>query len=229
MSLQFDYDEFYTRVFQAGKEAFEHIHAAYAHETIYHVGLLTWYNQRRLVPFFNTEEQLMRDARVSFRRLHQPPHNRVDSTVVETYDELVLGLRYKPTATSYYPTEFEASFEAVQTFVSARKAALDTLLTQHEAYQAHRKLFIEVCLRALETLEAEGIFGRGAARERRVVNLYWTNDQTEEEQLTFARRLNPSSIFARYEQERHAWMLLKQRSTERSRQKMTARHENPDD
>ena len=62
---------------------------------------------------------------------------------------------------------------------------------------------IDVCIRVLKRLDAEGVFGAGERREGIVLNVLM-GDQSDEERLKYAKLLNPASVYARFQEEYHA-------------------------
>ncbi|WP_327003259.1 DUF4303 domain-containing protein [Dactylosporangium sp. NBC_01737] len=69
-----------------------------------------------------------------------------------------------------------------------------------DAFDAEVGARFEACFRALAVLDAEGVFGRGAAREQVIVTVL-QGDQSNRSRLDNARRLNPPPAFARLERD----------------------------
>jgi hypothetical protein len=69
-----------------------------------------------------------------------------------------------------------------------------------EEVKAHSDAVFETCIRVLRELDEEGLFGHDAAREQLVLSLL-LSDMSYEQQLEWAKRLNPESVWKRLEAE----------------------------
>ena len=58
----------------------------------------------------------------------------------------------------------------------------------------------DVAIEALQELDAAGVFGAGSERARLVLGI-WKGDQSDEERVAFARRLNPKPVAEQFARE----------------------------
>jgi hypothetical protein len=61
-------------------------------------------------------------------------------------------------------------------------------------------LVFETAVEALQQLDREKLFGSDIERARLVLGV-WMGDQSDDERITFARRLNPKSLVQRFAKE----------------------------
>jgi len=81
----------------------------------------------------------------------------------------------------------EDHFERVQALLAERP---DPYELEDGAFDAEIQTRLEACFRALEALDAEGLFGEGPARHRLVINVF-AADASDRQRLENASRLNP--------------------------------------
>jgi hypothetical protein len=80
-----------------------------------------------------------------------------------------------------------------------RKAGPEPYDETQEAEDAVSLVF-DVAIEALKQLDHEGAFGSDLERARIVLGI-WKGDQSDEERVEFARRLNPKSVVERFAKE----------------------------
>jgi hypothetical protein len=80
-----------------------------------------------------------------------------------------------------------------------RRAGPDPYDETQEAEEAVALVF-DVAVEVLQQLDHEGAFGSGLERARIVLGI-WKGDQSDEERIEFARRLNPQAVVERFAKE----------------------------
>jgi hypothetical protein len=105
------------------------------------------------------------------------------------------------------PADWECARDAEKAF--ERVNELLGLLVQRQRYEeAHWSKRREVFIDVLKLLDAQGVFGTGAARETAVVNIMW-GDQDVRAHIESARELNPRTSYLEYARHElpslHAW------------------------
>lgn len=104
----------------------------------------------------------------------------------------------------WYPSEWELQCEAREHFHEVQEILDDFDIhsddVSEEEAEAHISGLRETCARVLADLDAEGMFGNGAAREE-VVVILMESDQSNDERIAWAKRLNPENVSKRFEAE----------------------------
>lgn len=182
------FDELADRLVTAGRAAFLEARERNRGETFYSFALYSDVFAAYILPTCGTEEGLLRVA------------ERYVAEFGGTVEEQAAGLRWSP-ADSPYHMLGEEHFEGVLELLNERGDPWQRLDDQdRDAFYAEVDGRFEACFRALGRLDEEGLFGRGAERERVVVNIL-QGDQTDDDVLGNARRLNPAAAFARLERD----------------------------
>ncbi|SNS70848.1 protein of unknown function [Actinomadura meyerae] len=186
------FDELADRLVVAGRAAFREARERNRGETFYSFALFSDVFAAYILPTCGTEEGLLRVA---------------ESYLAEfggTVEEQAATLRWSP-ADSPYHMLGEEHFEGVLELLNRRGDPWQRLDDpDRDAFDAEVGGRFEACFRALARLDEEGLFGRGAERERVVVNIL-QGDQSEESILDNARRLNPPEALVRLERDMGEW------------------------
>lgn len=170
----------YHALKKATRRAFEDLCHRHAGEHIYAFALYSNDVGQYLYPTANTEEALRRHY-----------GRRVDT------DE-------EPQLRWFYPGDWRYCQEGAEHFVPVQE-----ILDQFDPYSAavsdedvaaHAHSVFQSCEQVLRDLDAAGLFGQGADREGIVIN-YLCLESDEEPWLESAKRLNPESVWRRYEEE----------------------------
>jgi uncharacterized protein DUF4303 len=177
---QLDTQALYPALKKATRQAFQALRRHHTDEHFYAFALYSNDVGQYLYPTANTEEALRRHY-----------GRRVDP------DE-------EPQLRWFYPGDWRYCQEGAEHFVAVQK-----ILGQFDPYsrtvsdeevKAHAHEVFKTCEQVLRYLDAEGLFGRGPDRERIVVNCLQL-DSDEQPWLASAKRLNPKSVWKRYEAE----------------------------
>jgi hypothetical protein len=179
MSKQLDTEALYQALKSATRQTFEAVQRQHTNEQFYAFALYTEGLGAYLSPTSNTEEALIRSA---------------------------AGSDFEPIELRWNPCDWEYHLEGEEAFT-----AVQQLLTEVDPYQqpdddtdgdveTQAQQVFETSLRVLKELDAEGLFGHGADREKVVINLF-KGDQEEDERLAWAQQLNPPPVWKRYEAE----------------------------
>lgn len=185
MSQQPDsfYVEIYTALFASTRRAFEHLRTITQHEQLYTFGLYTNGESSYILPTANTEEALTRVAE-TYQQRHNYP---------EPIEHLRAQLRWSPADNAYHLTG-EVYFAPVEALL--RTCWSDDF--QNFSIDSRRtELF---CLNVIAELDRQTVFGQGAERDALLLNLF-KGDQSIEERLAYAAKLNSAAACARYQQE----------------------------
>ena len=121
-------------------------------------------------------------------------------------EELRHALRYGPNAylcpslvSGYFEDVNAIAAERAQILYAAQKALLHELSEEAavERMAPHRRAFVGVCLHVLKQLEAEGVFGRGAARHNVLIS-FLAGEVFHEAYLQYGLDLNPPTVLERF-------------------------------
>jgi Domain of unknown function (DUF4303) len=200
----FDFDEFATRLLAAARHAFKVVQLHHADEAFYVYALYAAPMHSALFASANTEQGL---AEAAAAQLAQDRgrgwYNGLDVAGV--------GALMRDFAAEWKYHCFSAgiaNFDAVGDGYGYGEhwyqqcAHVDKTLPEAEAWealQAYVARMRDVCCGVLWTLDGEGIFGQGAARERVVLTLLM-GDGSAEDKLNWAAKLNSKAVVTRYEQ-----------------------------
>ena len=80
-----------------------------------------------------------------------------------------------------------------------RSAGPDPYDDTHQADEA-TKLVFDTAIETLRSLDGEHAFGTGLERAKLVLGI-WKGDQSDDERIEYARRLNPKSVVERFAKE----------------------------
>jgi len=166
----------------AVRGTFRDLKSRYPDERFYAFALYTAGEAEYVLPTANTEEGLRRRAEGYVRRGYAPPETGAAS------------LRWNPADWAYHLEGDEPYFGEVERLLMQAPEPHDL---EGDTYRARVDGVFETCLAALEELDAEGLFGRGEERQAIVINLL-KGDQSNEEMLECAKRLNPRAAYARF-------------------------------
>jgi len=180
------YVTLYNTLLTATRHAFEHLRTITPHEQLYIFGLYTNGEANYIVPTANTEEGLTRIAQAYQQKLNYP----------EPIERLRAQLRWSPTDNAYHLTE-EAYFAPVEALL--RTCWSDDF--QNVSIDNRRTELL--CLDVIAELDRQTVFGQGAERDALLLNLF-KGDQSIEERLAYAAKLNSAAACTRYQQEMQA-------------------------
>ena len=164
----------------AARAAFTEVREAHPDETFYCYALLTNELAQSVAPTCMSEEGLARVAREYAERSGTPPEQEAEE------------LRWFEADSPYNLLGLE-HFDDVMDVLNARG---DPWELDGAALDAEVDARLEAFFRALARLDEEGFFGRGADRDRVVVNVL-EGDQSDRSILANARRLNPPAAVRR--------------------------------
>lgn len=176
--------------------AFSRIFATFAEEEIYGVALYTSDEHLYVCPTCFTEKGLDEVA--------QRYYKKEGYSALLSFEEMREKLRWSPCDSPRHLAFQDCLKEADQIVDSAgyiiygpdtmgEFASKEDEMEGDAMYYAIPEVFVKV----LQRLDNEGVFGVGEAREKILVNIF-KGEQSTEENLNFARRLNPASVYARY-------------------------------
>jgi hypothetical protein len=100
--------------------------------------------------------------------------------------------RWSPCDWAYH-LEGENHFRKVEVLLSARKF-------DDEGYCEESDRILDLAVEVLKELDCRGVFGTGKQRDAITLNILM-GDQSEEERVQFATRLNPKKTVARFKKE----------------------------
>jgi hypothetical protein len=195
MTDTFDFQKLYDLVYVASKAAFVSIQHAHENESFYVFALYTTGDLAFIVPTTSTEEGLTIAAQ---------KYSKLNNYRNFSLEELREDLRWSPCDSPLHG-EGEEYFVEVNNFVSNVPLILDAIPTEESwsEFNDFVDRFLGVCINVLKQLDNEVIFGEGEKRNSAVINILM-GDQSDQERLKFAKILNPSSIYNRFEQVYHA-------------------------
>jgi len=176
-----DQEERYARLraalLQATRAAFEEMRHNHPHEQFYAFALYTSGEAAYVAPSANTEEGL---ARLTQRDIA----NAEKEQVAHLYRA---SLRWSPCDWPYH-------LEGARHFTTVSRLLDEILMISREAEddQSADTVF-DLCLAVLQQLDGEGVFGTGAQRDALVLALLM-GDQSDEDRIAWARRLNPPPV-----------------------------------
>ncbi|MEW6304747.1 MAG: DUF4303 domain-containing protein [Verrucomicrobiota bacterium] len=169
-----------SAIAEAARKVFTELRAAHAKETFYAFALYTNTEASSISATANTEEGLIRRAR------------EYEAREKRGLQEHARTLRWNPADWAYHCAG-EEHFEEAQDILDARPGDLDDDDDNDKEIEARLAAFIA----ALKSLDKEGLFGRGKAREG-VVLLVMMGDQEIKLLLRCAQQLNPSKVYKRF-------------------------------
>lgn len=183
------FDELADRLVAAGRAAFREARERNPGETFYSFALFSDVFAAYILPTCGSEEGLLRVA------------ERYLGEFGGTVEEQAATLRWSPVDSPYHMLG-EEHFAGVLELLDERGDPWQRDDGDEEggAFDAEIDGRFEACFRALARLDEEGLFGRGAERERVVVNIL-QGDQAEEDVIGNARRLNPAAALGRLERD----------------------------
>ena len=186
MTFNFDFRTFRALLAEAAHTAFVEVQRKYADEHFYAFALYTSGEIGYVVPTANTEEGL---ARVASRYVSDGYGPDLQAVAAE--------LRWNPDDWAYH-LEGAELFEAVNNMLVDVPARLFELYRAGTVWlsDAMHAEFECSLVGVLQELDQEGVFGRGEARRRVVINLLM-GDQSNESRLANAGRLNPPDVWER--------------------------------
>jgi hypothetical protein len=198
--LAFDYDIFHELLVEATRAAFRRLQRELPEEAFYVYALQASADHSNVCIYADTEEQLSRLTSIQQRKHATSWYAGLD------LEALRRALRYGPNAylcpsiVSGYFADLNAIIaERAQILFDAQKA-LEAELPEEEAYERfapHRRAFVSVCVNTLKQLEAEGLFGRGAARHQVLVS-FLSGEIYHEAYLQYGLDLNPPQVIERF-------------------------------
>jgi uncharacterized protein DUF4303 len=175
-----DKQALYQVLKQATRQAFEDLCRNHVGEHFYAFALYSNDIGQYLYPTANTEEAL-----------RQYYGRRVDP-------------EWEPQLRWFYPGDWRYCQEGADHFLP-----VNGMLDQFDPYSgsvsdeevtAHAQAVFDTCEQVLRDLDTEELFGSGTDRERIVIN-YLYLDSSEQRWLATAKRVNPESVWRRYEAE----------------------------
>jgi hypothetical protein len=161
---------------QAASMAFEQVRRSHEGEHFYAFALVTGGDASFILPAANTEEAL----RQRFGARAEPDQEP--------------WLRWNPAEWGYLE-EGREHFPEVQEVLD-QFDPYDRRVPLQER-EAHIQRIFDACIRVLRDLDEQGAFGAGSVREAGVVSLL-KDDQSYEERLEWAKRLNPENVWKRF-------------------------------
>ena len=183
--MSFDFQGFSETLYRESVEAIPRMFDALRHEQVYSWALYSSGDEWcYLFPTVSTVTGLQRAAQ-QYRST--PRYERF------SLEELECALKWSPCDSPHHGAYAE-SMPATAGLIGPVVEKMQSL-DEHEAAELDGAL-VEICLQVLERLDADGHFGVGMAREAVTVNLL-NGDQTDEERLARARRLNPARVYDR--------------------------------
>jgi len=171
----YDYERIRSVIREAARSAWLELRAARPNETFYYFGLVTTPNSHRPAPTASSFEGLDR-AVAGYR----------EQRIELLHDELRWSDLESP-----YALYGDAHFRDVEPFFDALGSPYD------RAPQVNRSLR-EAMVGALADLDADGFFGRGAARDDVVLDVTVSDEAGAIARLASASRLNPATALAGY-------------------------------
>lgn len=226
--LNFDYEAFYPRLLDATRQALTWEKVQHAGETFYAFGIYGSAGWGYIVPFCCTEEALTRVAESYLERSGTTLYRGM--TLKDMRLDLRFSLADSPYARVFENVPYKRLFESINHITTNRQNVLfemwDTVYEQQGEDEAQaiiepeNERFTHVCHRVLKQLDAEGLFGRGAARE--AVTVIATDGDQDLDLSTFGdaiRDLNPPSVYEDYLVFRRAWLALLERRQAQQRQR----------
>ena len=164
------------------KQAWQDLRKAHPAERVYAFGVYTAPAAEFLMPFACGEQGL---ARVAERYVK-------DGVIYKTLAQAAAGLRWSVPDSPYEKFFSKSKYELDEPFDE------NPLVLEPESKmlrEVHRRL--TAAANALKALDAEGLFGRGKAREQ-VVLLIEAGDRPDEWAHKWAKKLNPAKVFEAY-------------------------------
>ncbi len=195
MRQPFNFETFQALLYEAARAAFQEIRRAHAGETFYVFALFTYGELGYLSATASTEQGLTRVA----QKYIAGGWNQG-----KTLEEMREALRWNPVDSPLH-LEGQEYFAAVNDFIRDVPGILYNIPTDDswDEFHAFFEHFIGVCIQVLQRLDAESMFGTAEARDRIVLNVLM-GDQSDEERLGYAQRLNPEAVFERFRTDYHA-------------------------
>lgn len=190
MAGEFDFRAFGAELFSAAKTAFLDIQRIHAGEHFYSFALYTCGELNYVAPTASTEEGLTRVAEQYICK----GYNQGRDLTQERED-----LRWSPCDSPLHlELEGETHFEAVNELSMKFGELLHNIPIDDswDEFETAVGEFIDICIDVLKRLDAEGVFGTGENRNAVTLNVLM-GDQSDDERLEYARRLNPPSVYER--------------------------------
>ncbi|WUI03031.1 DUF4303 domain-containing protein [Spirillospora sp. NBC_00431] len=169
---------------ESARAAFGEVRERHPGESFYFFALFTDAFAAYILPTSGSEEGLRRVA------------EKYVAEFGRTVEEQADGLRWSPVDSPYHMFG-EDHFGPVLELLGRRG---DPWQRDDDGLDAEIDARFEACFQALAMLDEEGFFGRGAERERVLVNVL-QGDQSDRSILENARRLNPPGAVARLERD----------------------------
>jgi Domain of unknown function (DUF4303) len=176
------------RLFECAKPAFTKIMAKFSNEGIYSLALYTSGGLEYLTTSCSTYKGLEQVAQ---------KYKEDKYYASESLQQLTDSLKWSPCDSPHH-LAFDSEIDVNDLMWQLSERSYELYSNGEEnASSALSEEITEAIVRVLQKLDADGIFGTGALREGIVVNLL-KGDQSDEERLFFAKRLNPPSVFKWY-------------------------------
>lgn len=200
IDLAFDYDLFYDMLVEAARAAFRRLQTELPEEAFYVYALHASADFSQLCIYADTEEQLSRLTSIQLRKYAATWYQGLD------LEELRRALRYGPNAylcpglvAGYFDEVNAIAAQRAQILFDAQKllAAETSEEEAAERIAPHQRALVGVCLHVLKQLEAEGVFGRGAARHNVLVS-FLAGEVYHEAYLQYGLDLNPPTVLERF-------------------------------
>jgi hypothetical protein len=202
-NFHFDYDNFYVKLLEASRKAFDQLQQSYENENFYLLGLFTDAENMSIGIVGYSEEKLVEVAQKYLAADQSKPSERQDYAGLDV-EEIKIYLRYQLGSDAYFcPSEFESLFAEINNSLVDRFHALfeiwsvanklgDNQVLQELANEDEK--FVKVCCGVLRQLDSEYIFGEGKERER--IYLTFMNGDLNWSNKSY-RDLNPKIVIER--------------------------------
>ncbi len=212
----FPHKRFFEVLLAGARESFLQLQARYHHEQVYHYTLVLSAGFDCIEPGINSEEALQREVDRMVRALSGRGIEVAPGDVAKALRYQVPGPHYRVTANSSASlaeaTDLLAAFGVRYADALEHGARIvpdsDGDLAAETRLDDQLTEVLEIPREVLRTLDREGLFGTGAAREQVVLDLAWFEGGRPDAWayatgITAAAHslLNPPAVQARYDQE----------------------------
>nr|WP_086940539.1 DUF4303 domain-containing protein [Thaumasiovibrio occultus] len=176
-----DFKKLKAKIVRAGRVAFPKIRANHPNETFYFFGLYTSGEYSYLSPTCSTYQGLKDVAE---------QYQKDDYYKDKSLEYLMDDLKWSPCDSPLH-LEAEEEFDCLESEMRKLSEELDSLYnpTDWRAFNAFVNDIENCMIEALSELDSMGVFGTGEVRSQVLVNLVM-GDQSDEDRIRFAQRLN---------------------------------------
>jgi tetratricopeptide (TPR) repeat protein len=188
MTVNFDFDQFYSLLYSASKSSFLEIQSRHPEDDFYYFALITCGDLNDVFASAGSEEGLTNAARRYYEMGLLYGFNLPDQREALRWSE----------GDSPYFGEMKRYFDAVDALLIPAVEALDNAM--EDEYDVYQQSFLAALVAVLKQLDAEGVFGSNEQRDK-ITLCILMGDQSHEDRLKYVEQLNPQSVVDRFRQQ----------------------------